>query len=55
MALLSSLDRPAGTPAEVERLWIAEAELRLDELRRGAARGLRAERVLETLRSEPQS
>jgi putative addiction module component (TIGR02574 family) len=45
--LLASLDAEvvAGPSAEVEALWRAEAERRLDELRRGVVAGVPAETV----------
>jgi putative addiction module component (TIGR02574 family) len=41
--LLLSLDEP--TPSEVERLWLDEAERRLDDYRAGHVRGIPADEV----------
>lgn len=48
--LILSLDEPA--PAEAERLWLAEAERRLEAHRTGNTRGLPLEAVLERIASE---
>ena len=42
--LLLSLDEPSE--AEVERLWLEEAERRLKEFREGRVRGIPADEVL---------
>ena len=41
--LLSSLDEP--TESEVERLWLQEAERRLQDFRKGKVKGIPAEEV----------
>jgi len=41
--LLASLDEPSGS--EVERLWLQEAERRLQEYREGKVKGIPAEEV----------
>ena len=41
--LLSSLDEP--TESEVERLWLQEAERRLEDFRKGKVKGIPAEGV----------
>ena len=40
---LSSLDEP--TDSEVERLWLQEAERRLEDFRKGKVKGIPAEEV----------
>jgi putative addiction module component (TIGR02574 family) len=47
--LISSLDEEDD--AEVERLWLAEAERRLAELRSGKAIAIPADKVLKRVRS----
>jgi putative addiction module component (TIGR02574 family) len=47
--LISSLDE--GTDADSERLWVEEAERRLDELDSGKVAGIRADRVFAEVRS----
>ena len=47
--LISSLDHEAD--ADAEKLWIREAERRLDELESGAVEAIAAERVIEKARS----
>lgn len=41
--LLLSLDEP--TPSELERLWLAEAESRLDDYRAGRVQGIPGDEV----------
>ena len=48
--LLASLD--SETDAQVEALWLAEAERRLDELESGRAIGVRADEVIADARSK---
>lgn len=48
--LLLSLDEP--TPAEVERLWLDEAERRLEDYRAGRVRGIPADDVFSRAISE---
>ena len=47
--LISSLDQK--TDPDAERLWLQEAERRLDELESGNASGVPADRVFEKARS----
>lgn len=47
--LISSLDQEADTDAE--RLWLAEAERRLAELKSGKVAAIPAERVMKKVRS----
>jgi putative addiction module component (TIGR02574 family) len=47
--LISSLDEKLE--ADTERLWLAEAERRLAELKAGKVVGIRAEKVLRKVRS----
>ena len=48
--LLLSLDEPSST--ELERLWLDEAERRLEDLRSGKAQGIPAEDVFRRAISE---
>jgi putative addiction module component (TIGR02574 family) len=48
--LLLSLDEP--TPSEVERLWLDEAERRLDGYRAGRVQGIPADEVFRRAISE---
>lgn len=48
--LLLSLDEPS--PAEVERLWLDEAERRLEDYRSGKSKGIPAEEVFSRAISE---
>jgi len=48
--LLASLD--SETDAEIEELWLTEAERRLDELESGRATGIRADEVVADARSK---
>ena len=48
--LLLSLDEP--TPSEVERLWLAEAERRLEAYRAGRVQGIPADDVFRRAISE---
>jgi putative addiction module component (TIGR02574 family) len=47
--LISSLDQEAD--ADAERLWLAEAERRLAELKSGKVAAIPAERVIKKVRS----
>jgi putative addiction module component (TIGR02574 family) len=47
--LISSLDQEAE--ANAERLWLAEAERRLADLKSGKVAGIPAERVIKKVRS----
>lgn len=50
--LLSSLDDATESPEDVEKLWIAEAERRFQELRDGTVKGIPAAEVFAELRSK---
>jgi putative addiction module component (TIGR02574 family) len=50
--LLSSLEETAGSPEEIEKLWIAEAERRFEELRDGVVQGIPAREVFAELRTK---
>ena len=50
--LLVSLEEEAESPEEVERLWLAEAEQRFEELRTGVVRGVPAGEVFAQLRAK---
>ncbi len=50
--LLASLEEEAESPEEVERLWLAEAEQRFEELRTGVVRGVPAREVFAQLRAK---
>lgn len=47
--LLASLEEEAESPEEVEKLWLAEAERRFEELRTGVVRGVPARDVFAQL------
>ena len=53
--LLASLEEEAESPEEVEKLWLAEAEQRFEELRTGVARGIPAREVFAQLRAKLSS
>jgi putative addiction module component (TIGR02574 family) len=50
--LLSSLEKTTESPEEIEKLWIAEAERRFQELRDGVAQGIPAKEVFAELRTK---
>jgi len=50
--LLSSLEGTAESPEEIEKLWIAEAERRFQELRDGVVQGVPAREVFGDLRTK---
>jgi len=50
--LLSSLEETTESPEEIERLWIAEAERRFQELRDGVVQGIPARDVFAELRNK---
>jgi len=50
--LLASLEETTESPAEIERLWVAEAEQRFRELRDGTVRGIPAQQVFAELRAK---
>ncbi|MGH7813012.1 MAG: addiction module protein [Candidatus Binataceae bacterium] len=52
--LLASLEESAEPPEEIEKLWLAEAVRRFQELRSGAVKGTSAREVFAQLRAKPQ-
>jgi len=50
--LLASLEETAESAEEIERLWIAEAERRFQELRGGVVQGIPARQVFAELRAK---
>jgi putative addiction module component (TIGR02574 family) len=50
--LLSSLEETTESPEEIEKLWIAEAERRFQELRGGVVQGIPAKEVFAELRAK---
>ena len=50
--LLSSLEGVAESAEEIEKLWIAEAERRFQELRDGVVQGIPAREVFAELRNK---
>ncbi len=52
LQLLASLEESAESPEEIEKLWIAEAERRFQELQTGTVQGIPAHEVFAELRSE---
>jgi putative addiction module component (TIGR02574 family) len=50
--LLSSLEETTESPEEIEKLWIAEAERRFQELRDGVVQGMPARDVFAELRNK---
>jgi putative addiction module component (TIGR02574 family) len=50
--LLSSLEGAAESPEEIEKLWIAEAERRFQELRDGVVQGIPAQEVFGEFRNK---
>ena len=50
--LLSSLEETTESPEEIEKLWIAEAERRFQELRDGVLQGIPAQDVFAELRNK---
>jgi len=53
--LLASLEEEAESPEEIEKLWLAEAEQRFQELRGGVVRGIPAREVFAQLRAKLSS
>ena len=53
--LLTSLEEEAESPEEIEKLWLAEAERRFQELRAGIVRGIPASEVFTRLRAKLSS
>ena len=52
VSLLCSLEETGEDPVEVEKLWVAEAKRRAQEIEDGSAVGIPAEVVLNKLRSK---
>ena len=52
VSLLSSLEGTKESPDEIEKLWIAEAERRFQELRSGIVQGVPASEVFAELRTK---
>jgi len=50
--LLESLEETTESPEEIEKLWVAEAERRFQELRDGVVQGIPAQKVFAELRSK---
>ena len=50
--LLSSLEETTESPEEIEKLWIAEAERRFQELRDGVVQGVPARDVFAEFRNK---
>ena len=50
--LLTSLEESTESAEEIERLWIAEAERRFQELRGGVVQGIPAREVFAELRAK---
>ena len=50
--LLSSLEESTESPEEIEKLWIAEAERRFQELGDGVVQGIPAKEVFAELRNK---
>lgn len=55
LRLLASLEEEAESPEEIEKLWLAEAERRFQELRDGVVRGIPAREVFARLRAKLSS
>jgi len=51
VCLLESLDASTDSAAELEKLWLLEAERRFQELRTGGVKGIPAEKVFADIRS----
>ena len=53
--LLTSLEEESESPKAIEKLWIAEAERRFEELRTGVVWGTPAREVFSRLRAKLSS
>ena len=51
--LLARLEESGESAEEIEKLWIAEAERRFQELRSGVVQGIPAGEVFSALRAKP--
>lgn len=54
LSLLISLDMPGEDPAEVEKLWVAEAKRRAQQIDDGSTIGIPASDALERLKDKYQ-
>ena len=50
--LLESLEETTEPPDEIEKLWLANAERRFQELRDGVVEGIPAQKVFADMRSK---
>jgi putative addiction module component (TIGR02574 family) len=55
LRLLTSLEEALESPEEIERLWLAEADRRFQELRDGVVQGIPAQQVFAELRAKLSS
>ena len=55
MDLLASLEESVESPEEIEKLWLAKAERRFQELRDGVVQGVPARDVFARLRAKLRS
>lgn len=55
LRLLASLEEELESPEELERIWLAEADRRFQELRDGVVRGVPARDVFAQLRAKLSS
>jgi len=53
--LLASLEETVESPAEIEKLWLIEAQRRFHELRDGVVQGIPAQEVFARLRAKLRS
>jgi putative addiction module component (TIGR02574 family) len=53
--LLASLEESVESPEEIEKLWLAEAERRFQELRDGVVQGIPAREVFAQVRAKLRS
>jgi len=53
--LLASLEESVESPEEIEKLWLAEAERRFEELRNGTVQGIPAHEVFARARAKLRS
>jgi hypothetical protein len=55
LRLLASLEETLESPAEIDKLWVAEADRRFRELRDGVVQGIPARVVFAELRAKRSS
>jgi hypothetical protein len=55
LRLLASLEETLESPAEIDKLWVAEADRRFRELRDGVVQGIPARVVFAELRAKQSS